>query len=134
MGHKVTYRVYFEDTDAGGVVYHANYLNFCERGRTELLRACGYTNQSIIQKEGVIFVVAHITADYIKPLFLEDEIEVETTLARAKNTSMIMNQIIRRDDGIVFNAEVTLVCVNKETVKPTRIPGDVREAFEKYGS
>lgn len=133
-GHKVTYRVYFEDTDAGGVMYHGNYINFCERGRTEFLRACGFTNQKILKEQGVIFVVAQLTANYLKPLVLEDEIEVETALARAKNTSMIIRHAITKDGESVFEAEVALVCVNKETLKPTRIPGDIREAFESYGS
>jgi acyl-CoA thioester hydrolase len=134
MTHSIKYRIYFEDTDAHGVVYHGNYLNFCERGRTEFLRACGYTNMKIVEKHNILFVVRHINADYLKPLYLEDEITVETLLKDAKNTSMIMRQIIRKDDEIIFAADVTLVCVDKNTIQPTRIPADIKEAFITHGS
>src|SRR5471032_1766224 len=89
-------RVYYEDTDAGGVVYHANYLKFCERGRTELLRALGFSNKSLSEQRGLLFVVRKLEADYLLPAFLEDELEVRTVIAEIKNASFSMRQEVFR--------------------------------------
>ena len=131
--HTLPVTVYYEDTDAGGVVYHANYIKFCERARTEFLQACGYKNSDLQQTHGIMFVVRRIEADYLKPAFLEDKLSVETSLTGMKNSSFIMKQTIRKDQDIIFEADVTLVCVNVNEVKPVKTPTAIREAFLNYG-
>ena len=132
MTHQHPVKVYYEDTDAGGVLNHAQYINFCERGRTELLNACDYKSSELQDKEGIMFVVRHIEADYIKAGFLEDELIVHTAVGEMKNSSFIMNQSITRDGETIFKQIVTLVCVNTNPVKATRIPNPIREAFLNY--
>lgn len=132
--HSCDFRVYFEDTDAGGVMYHANYINFCERARTEMLRTGGYTNMGIKDDLGVIFVARHMEVDYIKPLFLEDLVTVETHLSSMKNTSMVFEQSIKKDGDTVFHARITLVCVKTDPIKPHKIPETVKETFLPYCS
>ncbi len=133
MKHEITFRAYYEDTDAGGVVYHANYLQFCERGRTEFLHALGYTNASLRQETGVIFVVRHIDAHYMKPCYLEDELTVRTVVTGMKNTSFTMRQEIFRNGGgePAFYQDTVLVCVD-ENAKPVRMPANVKAAMEPY--
>lgn len=130
--HTISYRAYFEDTDAGGVVYHANYLNFCERARTELLLKGGYSNLTLQQDTGVIFVVRHIEMDYLKPLRLEDEFTILTTISEIKRTSVVFDQAIKKEEDIVFKAKVTLVCVGSLDVRPVKIPADLHRAFSTY--
>jgi acyl-CoA thioester hydrolase len=133
MSHSISYRIYYEDTDAGGVVYHANYLKFCERGRTEFLRAEGYTNSEFVKEHGLMFVVRHIDANYLKPAFLEDEITVETSVPHIQNTSLVMRQEISKQGATIFTADVTLVCVDKETVKPVKMPENIKQIFQPKG-
>ena len=89
MQHHVSYRVYFEDTDAGGVMYHGNYIAFCERARTELLLDTGYTNRGLKDDVGILFVVRHMDVHYLKPLLLEDKVDIYTSLHHIKNSSLI---------------------------------------------
>lgn len=132
MQHHVSYRVYFEDTDAGGVMYHGNYINFCERARTELLLDCGYTNRDIQQDLKILFVVRHLDAHYLKPLFLEDKVDIYTSLHHIKNSSMVFNHVIKKDDVIAFEVDVTLVCVDAHAVKPVKIPDEIKARFSDY--
>ena len=90
--HSIDIRVYYENTDAGGVVYHANYLNFGERGRTEFLRYLGHENNELEKEFGTIFVVRHIEIDYHKPAFLDDLLRLDTSIDSIKNTSFVMRQ------------------------------------------
>lgn len=133
-GFKASYRVYFEDTDAGGVMYHANYINFCERGRTEMLRACGMTNMGVKDAFGVLFVVRHIEVDYQKPLYLEDMVEVDTAVAQIKRSSIVLRQVMRKDRAVVCDVRVTLVCVDMVKMRPVRVPEAVRQKFALYQS
>lgn len=138
MIHELPVRIYYEDTDAGGVVYHANYLRFGERARTEYLRHIGYENSEIAKRTGVIFVVRHIDINYFKPAFLDDMLIVETTVSDLKNSSFVMNHTIslEKEDSVrglqLAQMRVTLVCVDKASVKPVRLSDDLREAFAKY--
>jgi acyl-CoA thioester hydrolase len=132
MSHNVQIRVYYEDTDAGGIVYYANYLKFCERGRTECLRSLGFENKSLMDNEGVLFVVHHIEADYTRPARLDDLLTVETAVADARNAGFTMKQEVRRGGDVIFNMTVDLACVNKEG-RPVRLPEGVRKALEKNG-
>ena len=132
MQHHVSYRVYFEDTDAGGVMYHGNYIAFCERARTELLLDTGYTNRDLKDDVGILFVVRHMDVHYLKPLLLEDKVDIYTSLHHIKNSSLIFKHIIKKDDVIVFENDVTLVCVDAKTVRPVKIPEDIKSRFSDY--
>ncbi|MCB9989067.1 MAG: YbgC/FadM family acyl-CoA thioesterase [Rhodospirillales bacterium] len=129
----MSFRAYYEDTDAGGVVYHANYLKFCERGRTEFLHAIGHTNATLREQTGVIFVVRHIDAHYLKPCYLEDELTVRTCVTGLKNTSFTMKQEVFRKnaENPAFWMDIVLVCVD-ENAKPVRMPAKLKAAMERY--
>lgn len=128
MSHSIDIRVYYEDTDAGGIVYYANYLKFCERGRTELLRCAGFENKPLWEREGFIFVVRHLEADYIASAYLDDILTVTTSVREVKNASFLMKQTIFRHDKKLFEMDVTLVCVGTNG-KPVRLPVNVKEAL-----
>lgn len=130
--HSIPIRIYYEDTDAGGVVYHANYLKFGERGRTELLRFLGFENKSLLDQYGVLFIVRHIAADYIKTAHLDDLLRIENTITQLKNASFIMKQTVFRDQEMVFSMDVTLVCVDGKEYRPSALPTPVRQKFETY--
>lgn len=135
MKHSTNIRVYYEDTDAGGVVYHGSYLNFAERGRTEFLRHLGYQNSDIEKNYGMIFIVRKIDIDYLKPAVLDDLLRLDTSVAMIKNTSFVMDHSFfchRRQDLLVCTMKVSLVCVNTENFKPVRMPEDFRNDFSKY--
>lgn len=112
MSHNIPIRVYYEDTDAGGIVYYANYLKFAERGRTEYLREKNLENRALMDKNGVLFVVRHIEADYLYPARLDDELRVETALSEIKNASFVMTQSIFCHDRLLFKMNVVLACVD----------------------
>lgn len=120
--HTFPIRVYYEDTDAGGIVYHANYLNFCERARTEYIRDCGLTNSDIRHEYGIIIVVRHIDVHYTAPGKLEDMLEVESEIIETGRTSFLMRQIVKRDDHPLATLLVKLVCMDVSTGKAARIP------------
>lgn len=134
MTHSMDIRVYYEDTDAGGIVYYANYLRFCERGRTELLRSAGFENKPLMEREGFIFVVRHLEADYIASAYLDDVLTVKTSVDTVKNASFLMKQTIfcPRNDELVklFEMDVTLVCVGTNG-KPVRVPENLKEVLLK---
>lgn len=128
--HALPIRVYYEDTDAGGVVYYANYLKFAERGRTDWLRDLGIHQAELRERSGLFFVVRHCEIDYLAAGKLDDLLTVESRLLRMSNTSIAMHQIVRRDadQAVLAEMKVTVVCVN-ETLKPARIPQEIREKF-----
>ena len=129
--HQITPRVYYEDTDAGGIVYHANYLKFAERGRTELLRAAGYDHQSLLKEVGLLFIVRKMEIDYQAPARLDDILTVKTSIKEIKNASFIMNQSIFCHEVLVCSLVVTLVCVTND-IKPIRMPDSMRASFDKF--
>jgi len=120
-------RVYWEDTDAGGVVYHAGYLKFLERARTEWLRARGLGQTELRERHGVLFVVREITTAFDKPARLDDELDVTLQLARRRSASMELEQSVRRVTGgeMLTRAKVRVACVDAENWQPCRIPDDV---------
>ena len=122
-------RIYYEDTDAGGVVYHANYLNYLERGRTEFLRAHGYSVRGM-HDLGIIFPVVALEVNYRAPAVLDDLLEVETGILAVKNSSFVAGQrVLRKGDGkLLVEARVTLACVG-EGMRARRLPPDLREFF-----
>ena len=120
-------RIYYDDTDAGGVVYHANYLRYLERGRTEFLRDHGLSVQAM-HEQGIIFPVVAIEINYRSPARLDDLLEVETTIASVKNSSFVAAQrVLRKADGkLLVEARVTLACVG-EGMRAQRLPAELRE-------
>ena len=131
MKHTIDYRVYYEDTDAMGIVYHANYISFCERGRSELLRDVGYPTSDIKEKLGIGFVIRHLDANYLKMVVLDSLLTVETTVKSMKNTSFVMEQAITCQNSVVFTMDITIVCVDMGG-KPVRIPDALRAEFDVY--
>ena len=117
--HKV--KVYYEDTDAGGVVYYANYLKFLERARSEAIYSLGLSNKKLLDEEGIIIIVKSCNIEYKKPAKFEDEIEIISKVKEVKNSSFKMYQLIKRKTEIISEAEVILVTINKKG-KPVRIP------------
>ena len=122
-------RVYYEDTDAGGVVYYANYLKYIERGRTEHLRELGFELATIAEEIGLVFVVKSVKADYLLPAFLDDTIEVQTSIELVKNASLIFAQKITNieKNTVLFEAEVKVVSVLKNNLKPCAFPQEIME-------
>ncbi len=119
-------RVYFQDTDAGGVVYHANYLNFMERARTEWLRTHGYSNAGLMKEFGMVFVVRSIKLDYLKPALLDDNLEVTARIKEIGRSRLTLLQTILRGSDVLTEAEVHLVCVSLESFKPVSVPEVLR--------
>jgi acyl-CoA thioester hydrolase len=115
-------RVYYEDTDAGGVVYHANYLKFFERARTELLRHWGYEQDVLREKHGVIFAVRSMQIDYMRPARFNDALSVSANLIELKKASLLFAQTIQRNDIILCECQCRIACVNIDKMKPMAIP------------
>jgi acyl-CoA thioester hydrolase len=113
-------RVYFQDTDAGGVVYHASYLNFMERTRTEWLRSYGYSNAGLMKEFGMVFVVRSVKLDYLKPALLDD-------IGRSRISLL---QTVRRGVEILTEAEIHLVCVSLESFRPVGVPEVLLEQWK----
>lgn len=124
-------RVYFQDTDAGGVVYHANYLNFMERARTEWLRTHGYSNAGLMKEFGMVFVVRSIRLDYLKPALLDDCLDVTADIKEIGRSRITLAQNILRGAEMLTEAEVHLVCVSLANFKPASVPEVLRVQLEK---
>jgi acyl-CoA thioester hydrolase len=131
--HVLPVRVYFEDTDAGGVVYHASYVRFAERGRTDFLRLLGTDARRLIDgsdnREPAAFVVRRMSCDFLRPSRMDDLLEVETRVKEIGGASVTLIQTIMRDGARIFEAEVTVVLVSVSG-KPLRLSEAVRGAFE----
>ncbi|OBW95994.1 hypothetical protein QV08_02245 [Gallibacterium salpingitidis] len=119
-------RVYYEDTDAGGVVYHARYLHFFERARTEFLREKGASQNELIQQQDIAFVVKQMEIDFRYPARLDDLLTVETTLVEVKNASLIFTQKLTKGDQLYCSAKVSIACVKITLMKPTAIPQEIK--------
>ena len=124
-------KVYYEDTDAGGVVYYANYLKFLERARTEALFSIGYSNNKIQQDFNSLIIVKSCNIEYKKPAYLEDELTVRSFVKSITKTSFFMNQIITRNNEVIVEAQIHLVFVNKDG-KPKKIPEQIYSKFKPY--
>lgn len=120
-------RVYYEDTDFSGNVYHAAYLKFCERARTEFLRERG-VHHSVLAKDGIVFVVRHMTISFERPAHIDDELQVETRVVEARGARMVLDQQVRRSDEILLRAMVTVAIVGPAG-RPVRMPEALRQVF-----
>ena len=123
-------RVYFEDTDAGGVVYYANYLKYLERCRTEWLRRDGHQQGELLREASIAFVVRSISADYLKPARLDDLLSVSMEVTRITRAQIFFRQSIRRGDEELLTAQVQVVCVNPAQMKIVSIPTLLRTQLE----
>ncbi|HZW24515.1 MAG TPA: tol-pal system-associated acyl-CoA thioesterase [Gallionella sp.] len=115
-------RVYYQDTDAGGVVYHANYVNFMERARTEWLRTFGYSNAGLMTELGVMFVVRKLELNYLRPALLDDMLSVTAQLKDVGRSRITLVQTVLRGDEVMAEGEVHLVCVGATSFKPVSVP------------
>ena len=127
--HKL--KIYYEDTDSGGVVYYANYLKFLERARTEALFSIGFSNKKIQDIFNSLIIVKSCNIEYKKSAYLEDELTIRSFVKSITKTSFFMNQIITKDKDIIVEAQVHLVFVNKDG-KPVKIPDEIYSKFEPY--
>ncbi len=127
--HKL--KVYYEDTDSGGVVYYANYLKFLERARTEALFSIGYSNKKIRDIFNSLIIVKSCNIEYKKSAYLEDELKVRSFVKSISKTSFFMNQIITKEEDVIVEAQVHLVFVNNDG-KPVKIPEEIYSKFKPY--
>jgi len=119
-------RVYWEDTDAGGVVYHASYLRFMERARTEWLRGMGISQSSVKEATGLAFLVREMQIDFLRAALLDDELSVSVEVKERRAASILFAQTIRRADGVeLIRAKVRVACVDVNRMRPVQIPADL---------
>jgi acyl-CoA thioester hydrolase len=123
-------RIYFENTDAGAVVYHSEYLKFLERARTEWLRHLGFDHQALARSHRVQLVVTALAIDFLKAARLDDNVAVSVRLESLGKVRCVFGQEIRRDDEVLVKAKVTVACVAGENFKPTEIPDGLRRKME----
>lgn len=124
MTHTFPVRVYYEDTDMGGVVYHANYLRFIERARSDWVRKLG-NDQNAMRDAGIVWVVRRIECDYIAAARFDDELVIETEMTSISGARLVMDQVVKLGDDVIFEAQVTAVCMN-EKGRPVRLPAEIR--------
>ena len=125
MTHTLPVRVYYEDTDMGGIVYYANYLKYIERARSELVEEMGLDQKVMKDRDGIVFVVRRVEADYLAPARLDDRLTVVTTHRPQGQSRWIFEQEVHRGDQVIFRATVTAVCMTTDG-KPTRLPAELR--------
>lgn len=127
--HQMPVRVYYEDTDAGGIVYHASYLKFAERGRTELLRAAGFEHAKLLAETGMAFAVISMNIDFLAPARLDDLLTVRTSVTEVKGASLAMAQEIWRDPVQLTAINLRLACLDRHG-KAARLPIRLKELFK----
>jgi acyl-CoA thioester hydrolase len=126
--HTLMLRVYYEDTDAGGVVYHANYLKFAERARTEMMRALGFAHSGIAAETGVLFTVRRIGVEYLLPARLDDLLGIETRIVELGGARLRLDQRVCRGERVLAALDVLVACVGRDG-RPRRIPPALRAAL-----
>ena len=130
--HVLPMRVYYEDTDAAGIVYYANYLRYAERGRTEMLRAFGVESFSVMARDELAFAVRGCNIEYLAPARLDDALELHTRVSRVGGASLQLDQRVLRDGKVITEMDVRLVCMHiagPQRGRPSRIPQDIRDAL-----
>lgn len=123
-------RVYYEDTDAGGVVYHASYLRYLERARTEWLRQLGYSQARLKQEESLLFTVVSMQMQFLRPARLDDLLSVRSDARLSGGASVGFSQQVTRGDELLLTAEVKVACLAAGSFRPTRLPAALREALQ----
>ena len=132
-GHFFDLRVYYEDTDLAGIVYHANYLKFIERARTEALIAAGIDQAALRAETGLVFAVRRVEADFIAPARFQDLLRVETRAGEVRGARAELEQVVRRGGEMLFRARVEVVCLGADG-RPRRLPDAARAALGSVGS
>ncbi|MCQ8119071.1 tol-pal system-associated acyl-CoA thioesterase [Methylomonas rosea] len=120
-------RVYYEDTDAGGVVFYANYLKFFERARTEMLRSVGFEQDNLLAEQNLIFVVRSVKVDYLKPARFNELLDVSAKVIEHKKTNFTFEQSIIRQQNVLCTAEIRIACLDAQSMKPKLIPSAILE-------
>ena len=128
LAHSFPLRVFYEDTDAGGMVYHANYLKFAERGRSEMLRGLGFGHRRLGSEEGVGFAVRRCSIEYLAPARLEDALVVDTTLLGVGGATLRVRQQIRRGGELLADLDMLVACIGRDG-RPRRMPSALRAAI-----
>ncbi len=118
-------RVYYEDTDAGGVVFYANYLKFFERARTEMLRSLGFEQDSLRDRDNLLFVVRSVAIDYLKPARFNEQIDVSAKVVEYKKASLTFEQAITRQQDLLCTGVVRIACLDAQRMRPKPIPNDI---------
>jgi acyl-CoA thioester hydrolase len=124
-------RVYYQDTDSGGVVFHANYLHFFERARTEWLRALGFDVRQLAVKDGLMFIVREVRVNYLRPAQVDDLLTVTAALHDMGRAQFTLGQTVLRGEEVLVQGTVNLACVSTEGLKPIRVPPHVYAALEE---
>jgi acyl-CoA thioester hydrolase len=122
-------RVYYEDTDAGGVVYYANYLRFLERARTEWLRSLGFVQDALMREPGVLFAVRRVEVDYLQPARLDDALAVHARIAEQRRASLVFEHEIRRGPEVLCRGVVKVACLDASSLRPAPIPSAIVEVI-----
>ena len=130
LSFKWRVRIYFEDTDSGGVVYHSNYLKFMERARTEWLRSLHLNQADLKKKDKIMFVVANVNIDYKKAARFNDELDIETSIDKIGASRVDLTQNIMKNSDLYTSAKVSIACIHSETFKPQRIPKLIKQQME----
>jgi acyl-CoA thioester hydrolase len=125
VSHSFPLRVYYEDTDAAGIVYHANYLKFAERGRSEMLRSLGFPHRKLGAEDGVGFAVRRCSVDYLVPARLEDALTVDTMLGEIGAATLQLHQQIRREGQLLADLDIVVACIGRDG-RPRRLPNALR--------
>ena len=124
-----TLKIYYEDTDAGGVVYYANYLKFIERARTEMINKLGFTLTTLLKEYDRLFLVKKIDCDYIESCKLEDTLNVQSNILVLKNASFELEQNLLKQNKIIFRSKIVMVCVNSQGA-PSKIPNELHSLMK----
>jgi acyl-CoA thioester hydrolase len=131
--HRMPLRVYYEDTDAAGIVYYANYLKFAERGRTEMMREMGFAHSQIAEEIGTLFTVRRCSIDYRAPARLDDALIVETRVQEIGAATVLLDQQVRRDGEVLTQIDMLVACIGRDG-RPRRVPPGLRAALMKLPS
>jgi acyl-CoA thioester hydrolase len=126
--HAMPLRVYYEDTDAGGIVYHANFLKFAERARTEMMRALGFEHSGIAAETGIVFTVRQVSADFRLPARLDDLLGIETRIVEIGGARLLLDQRVCRDGAVLAALDIVVACIGRDG-RPRRIPPALRAAL-----
>ena len=124
-----TFKIYYEDTDSGGVVYYANYLKFIERARTEMINELGFTLTKLLNDYDRLFLVKKIECDYIESCKLEDTLNVQSKVLVLKNASFVLEQNLLKQNKIIFRSKIVMVCVNSQGA-PSKIPDELHSLMK----
>lgn len=127
--HEISYRVYYEDTDAGGVMYYANYLKFLERARTELLRELGFDQSDLARQYNIVFVVRKVEIDYLFPARLDNNLKIRTFVPKINRSSMFFSQDVCCEAQKISEAKVQVVCLDTQNFRPCKIPDFLKESL-----